>query len=343
MTQFHNTLFVTTQGTFLGKDHETIAVRQDGKTTLAVPFHHLAGIVCFGRVLVSPELMGACAERGVAISFLTERGRFLARVEGPAAGNVLLRRAQYRLADDPAACLRFAKGFLAGKIANARAVLQRAARDSDPGASRETLEGAAERLRHSLAALERASSLDEARGHEGEAATVYFDAVNAAIRRHADAFRFERRSRRPPTDPLNALLSFLYTVTLHDVSSALQSVGLDPSVGFLHVDRPGRPSLALDLLEEFRPALADRLALALINLGQIAPDGFVTDETGGVRMTDEIRRTVLTAFQNRKQEPHLHPFLEERTTVGLLPFLQARLLARAVRGELDAYPPFVLR
>jgi CRISPR-associated protein Cas1 len=344
LSSYHNTLFVTTPGAYLAKDHENVAVRVERETRLSVPLHHLGGVVCFGRVSASPELMAACTERGIGLSFLDENGRFLARVEGPASGNVLLRRRQYRLADDPAATGRLARGFVLGKVANARSLLVRSAREQADPDRTESLGRAAARLADRLHDLDRGEPvLETVRGHEGEAAASYFAAFGLMVRAPDPAFAFATRSRRPPRDATNSLLSFLYALVLHDCASALAAVGLDPAVGYLHADRPGRPSLALDLMEEFRPALADRLTLALINRGQVAPAGFRREETGGVVMDAPTRKAVLVAYQERKQVSLTHPVTGEATTYALVPHIQARLLARTIRGDLDAYPPFTPR
>lgn len=344
MSAYHNTLFVTTPGAYLAKDRENLAVRVDRETRLTVPMHHLGGVVCFGRVSASPELMAACVERGIGLSFLDGEGRFLARVEGPAVGNVLLRRRQYRLADDPAAAARLARDFVVGKVANARALLVRSARERREAGRSAALSGAADGLAERLADLARGDPpVESARGHEGEAAARYFAAFDAMICSREDAFRFLTRSRRPPLDAVNALLSFTYALLRHDCTSALAAVGLDPYVGYLHADRPGRPALALDLMEEFRPALADRLVLALINRGQVRPEGFHREATGGVSMDAQTRRTVLVAYQERKQATLTHPLTGEETTYAVVPHIQARLLARTIRGDLDAYHPFLVR
>ncbi len=340
-----NTLYVTTQGTYLGKQGETIQVRASGKLLGQLPLHNLEGVVCFGRVGCSPALLGACAERGVAVSLLTEQGRFLAAVRGFTSGNVLLRRQQYRLADQAEIALEVARRVVLAKVANSRSVLLRGARDRDSGddGRQGVLQAAINRLAASVPELRQAAALDQIRGLEGEAATHYFGAFNALLSPQAspDAFRFTGRSRRPPLDRINALLSFLYTLVLHDARSACESVGLDPCVGFLHTDRPGKPSLALDLMEEFRAFIADRLAFSLINRRQISADGFEVRENGAVVMNDVTRKTVLGAFQQRKRETLTHPFLQEQTTVGMLVHLQALLFARWIRGDLDAYPPFL--
>ncbi len=340
MKRHQNTLFVTTQGAYLAKEGETVIVRIEQETKLQIPIHHLAGIVCFGQVSASPYLMGFCAERGVRISFLSEHGRFLARVEGPVSGNVLLRREQYRRAEDPGATAKIARAIVAAKIANSRIVLLRALRDRADGPEG-AVGAAARQLLALLDELSRAEELDVVRGLEGAAAKAYFEAFDGLITQQKEGFFFRERSRRPPTDNMNAMLSFIYTLALHDIEGALETVGLDPAVGFLHRDRPGRPGLALDTLEEFRAPLADRLAVSLVNLRQVCAQGFTRTETGGVVMDDDTRKTVLVAYQKRKQEEIEHPFLGEATTIGLLPFLQAQLLSRHLRGDLDAYPPLI--
>lgn len=336
-----NTLFVTTQGAYLAKDGETVAVRIEGETKLRLPVHTLGGIVCFGNVGCSPFLLGFCGERNVAVSFLDEHGRFLARVVGPVSGNVLLRREQYRRADDLDFSARMARYFLSGKVAGCRNVLSRALRDHGEKIDAEQVGGAVDRLGASLRRLQEALPLDAARGVEGDAAHVYFGSFDQLILRGKEDFFFRERNRRPPLDRVNCLLSFLYTLVMHDVRSALECVGLDPAVGFLHRDRPGRPSLALDMLEEFRP-FADRIALSLINLGQLQGKDFIISASGGVRMKDDARKTLLTAYQARKQDVLEHPFLGEKMPLGLFFHTQALLLARFLRGDLDGYPPVIL-
>jgi CRISPR-associated protein Cas1 len=343
MKQLLNTLYVTSHGAFLAKERETVLVRLEGETKIQVPVHTLGGIVCFGGVGCSPALLGLCAERGVAISFLTERGRFLARVTGPVSGNVLLRREQYRRADDPGSAADIARSVVAGKIANSRNVLLRATRDHPQSEGAGLVNAAADRLADVQRRLADPMPLDTVRGFEGEAGQAYFGVFDHLIVAQKDAFRFERRSRRPPLDAVNGLLSFLYTLLRHDVAAALEGVGLDPAVGFLHRDRPGRPGLALDLMEELRPAIADRLALSLINRQQVKSSGFVTSESGAVSMDDDTRKEVLVAYQKRKQEEIQHPFLQEQVAVGLIPHVQALLLARHLRGDLDGYPPMIWR
>ncbi len=305
-----------------------------------MPVHTLSGIVCFGQVSCSPFLMGLCAEHGVAISFLTEHGRFLAKVQGPVSGNVLLRRQQYRVTDNEAGAAAIAKAVVLAKVSNCRTVLLRAARERTEGQSAPALETAALRLRRILDELSKQDSVDQIRGHEGDAARTYFEVFDHLILTAKDQFFFHGRSRRPPLDKMNALLSFLYTLLTHDTVSALETVGLDPAVGYLHRERPGRPSLALDLVEELRPVLADRLALTLVNRQQISESGFRHLETGAVTMDDDTRKIVLVAWQKRKQEEIVHPFLGEKIALGLVPYVQATLLARYLRGDLDGYPCF---
>jgi CRISPR-associated protein Cas1 len=343
MTTHANTLYVQTPGAYLGKEGATVRVKVEGQVRLTVPLHHLEGIVCFGRVSVSTALMAEAADRDLTISFFTEHGRFQSRVVPATSGNVLLRREQYRRADQPEACLRIARSIVAAKIQNSRVNLLRGGRESDVPEDVASLKGAANHLVNSLDSLTRAQTLDSARGCEGDAARAYFESFNGLIRQQRECFSMTERSRRPPLDPLNALLSFVYAVLTHDMAGALESVGLDPAVGFLHADRPGRLSLALDLLEEFRALLADRLVLSLINLRQVHPDGFEIQPGGAVQMTSTTRKVVLTALTQRKRDEVTHPILGEKASVGLLPHIQARLLARHIRGDLQEYPALVLK
>ena len=287
-----NTLYVTTTGSYLHLDNDTVRIEIERETRLRVPLHHLGGIVCFGDVLISPALIGRCAADGISMTLLDRNGRFRARIEGPVSGNVLLRKAQFEAAADPARALAIAKPCVAGKLRNSRAVLQRGAREAKTEADRETLDAAVIKFDASLRAVAVAEDLDVLRGVEGEAARGYFAAINLLLRAdQREAFALDGRSRRPPRDRLNALLSFLYTLLTHDCRSALETVGLDPQFGFLHVLRPGRPALALDLVEEFRAVLADRLALTLINRGQLKADDFRLAEGGAVLMTDSYGRS----------------------------------------------------
>jgi len=341
MKKLLNTLFVTTEGMALRKDGENLVAEIDGAERSRVPFHMLGSVIVFGAILVSPPLIQALATSGITLVLLDRVGRFQARVEGPVSGNVLLRRAQYRASDAPDEIVR---SFVLGKIANQRAVLQRGLRDHGDAIApekRTRLAGAIDRLG---AILQRVSRIQEGadvlRGAEGEAAFCYFDVFDTLIRVEEPGLHFHGRSRRPPLDAVNALLSFLYTLLTHDCRSAAESVGLDPAVGFLHRDRPGRPSLALDLMEELRPVFADRLVLSLINRRQIGAGDFETRDGGAVVLTEAARKIVLTAWQERKKEERRHPFLQEMAPLGLVPFLQAQMLARHLRGDLDAYPPW---
>lgn len=341
MKKHLNTLFVTTQGSYLAKEGETVVVKVAKEIRLRIPIHTIVGIVCFGNVSCSPFLMGFCAKNNVEISFLSEYGRFLARVQGPVSGNVLLRREQYRMADNLKICSQITKSILTGKLANCRTVLNRALRDHTDKLNINEVQRASKRINYSLHQLQRENSLDALRGVEGEAAYTYFSVFDHLITSQKKDFFFKDRNRRPPLDNTNCLLSFVYTLIMHDIRSALECVGLDPCVGFLHRDRPGRAGLALDLMEEFRPFLADRLVLSLINLCQVQKKGFKKASSGAVLMNDETRKEVLVAYQKRKQDEIMHSFIKEKVTIGLLFHMQALLLARYLRGDLDGYPPFI--
>jgi CRISP-associated protein Cas1 len=346
MRRHLNTLYVTSEGAWLNKDGQNVVVSVDGSERGRLPIHTLGSIIGFGRVLISPPLLGACAEAGIAVAHFSEHGRFLARVEGPVSGNVLLRRAQYRWADQPAKRDTIIKSVVAGKVLNQRTVVARSVRDhgeSLPDVARSALLAAVDRLASIARRLEKPADGDVLRGLEGEAGLVYFSVFDHLVRGEKPLFAFAGRSRRPPLDAVNALLSFVYSLLTADIRGALEGVGLDPAVGFLHADRPGRPSLALDLVEEFRPFFADRLVLSMINRRQLAAKDFRSLENGATLLTDEGRKAVLVAYQDRKRDEIQHPFLDEKVTVGLLWHVQAQLLARHLRGDLDAYPPFVWR
>lgn len=341
MKKLLNTIYVTTEGAALKKDGENLVAEIDGMEKARAPLHMLASVVAFGPILISPALIGACAERGITIAFLDRIGRFQARIEGPIAGNVLLRRAQYRIADEAQDIVR---SIVIGKIANQRAVIRRSLRDYSSDMDSEAcniLETATDRMAAILRRVQlKDETIDQLRGSEGEAATLYFAVFDHLIRSPDAELRWSGRSRRPPLDPMNALLSFLYTLLTHDCRSACEAVGLDPAVGFLHRDRPGRPSLGLDLMEELRAPLADRLALSLVNRRQLRAGDFRRLDGGAILLTDDARRTVLAAWQERKKEERQHPFLQEKAPFGLVPYLQAQMLARHLRGDLDAYPPW---
>lgn len=343
MRKLLNTLYVSTQGSYIRKEGETIVIEQETNKVLQLPVHTIGGIVAFGNVLCSPFLLGFCAEKDIAISFMTEYGRFLASVHGPVRGNVLLRRAQYRQADDPMKTSSFASHFVTAKIANSRLILLRTIRDHKEKVNVNVLENGVQQLAQYLKQFDRVSTTDEIRGIEGAAASMYFSVFDHLIIDQKKDFQFHERSRRPPLDEVNALLSFTYTLLAHDIRSALETVGLDPAVGFLHRDRPGRPGLALDLMEELRPVIADRLVLSLINRRQLAKNDFKRAENGAVVMSDDARRALLTEYQNRKQTEVFHPYIEESIPIGLLFFVQANLLARSIRGDIEGYPPFFWR
>jgi len=345
MKKFLNTLYVNTQGSYLRKEGETVVVEQEKEKVLQVPMHTIGSIVCFGNVLCSPFLFGVCGERDISISLLSEYGRFLASVNGPVRGNVLLRREQYRKADSIDVSTDIARNIVLAKIANSKVVLSRVLRDrgEDLGTEKDSIIDVIKNLKRLSGKLEKSNSLDDIRGVEGIAASKYFSVFNSLINRNDEEFVFKDRSRRPPLDRVNAMLSFSYTILSHDIRSALETVGLDPSVGFLHRDRPGRTGLALDLMEEFRAVVADRLVLSLINRGQVTSKGFNISESGAVLMDEETRKTLLSEYQRRKQTEVFHPFIKEKVAIGILFFIQANLLARYLRGDIDGYPPFFWR
>lgn len=336
-----NTLFVMTEDTYLAKEGEAVVVKQGDDRPLRVPIHMLTGVVFLAPAKMSPYLMALCAERNVSVSFLEPSGRFLARVEGRMSGNVLLRKSQFRVAEAPERALLYARSFVQGKIHNCRRVLGRAVRDH--GDDSGVVQTSAEHLARCLKRAGAAPDVDTLRGIEGEAARHYFTAFPSLVRSPDPAIVMNGRTRRPPRDPVNALLSFAYAMLSLDARAACETVGLDPQVGYLHADRPGRVSLALDLAEEFRAVIADRVVLSLLNRQQIASGGFEWEESGAVRLSAESRKTFLMEYQRRKQEELKHPFLGEQITLGLAPLLQARLLARALRGDMDGYPPFLWR
>lgn len=340
MRKLLNTLFVLTESSYLTLDGENVVIKQDQTETARFPLHTLEGILCFSYPGASPALMGACAQRNVDLAFFTPRGQFLARSVGQTRGNVLLRQQQFRAADDPGVCCRYAKEFLLGKVYNARWVLERATRDHPQRVPVETLKTVSAQLAAALPKIEDAMTTEELRGIEGEAAQLYFGVLDHLILQQKKDFAFVRRSRRPPLDPVNALLSFAYTLLARDCAAALEGVGLDPYVGFLHTSRPGRTSLALDLMEELRTAFADRFVLTCINQKTILSKHCIRQESGAVLLTNEGRRAFLTAWQQRRQQTIQHPFLGEKISWGLVPYVQALLLARTLRGDLDRYPPF---
>ncbi len=341
--QLLNTLYVTTERAFLRLDHETLRVEVEGETRLQVPLHHLGGIICFGDTMLSPALLGRCAEDGRSLVFLSGSGRFRCRLEGPVSGNVLLRRAQHLSLDAPGKVAAIAQAMVAGKIQNCRQVLMRGAREATDEAEEQRLRDAAHDLARLLLRLAQATDLEVIRGNEGEAAHTYFQSLDLLVREDRERFNLQKRTRRPPTDPFNALLSFLYAVLLTDCVAAAEGVGLDPQIGFLHALRPGRPALGLDLMEELRPVLADRLALTLINRKQLTRKDFAERPGGAVLLNDDGRKQVIVAYQKRKQDEVQHPVLGRTVPFGLVPHVQARLLARCLRGDTQVYVPFLCR
>jgi CRISPR-associated protein Cas1 len=340
MKKLLNTLYISTPHSYISKENEKLVVRLDKELSKEFPIHLLESVVCIGHVTCSSAVMGLCSEHGVGLAFFSENGKFIARVNGPLSGNVLLRRAQYRIADDESVRAELARRFVVAKIANGRNVLLRALRDYPDIEGSENLKKTASYMAEILKALQIKKTIETVRGNEGDAARAYFSVFNDLIVAQKKEFLFKERSRRPPMDNVNALLSFVYTLLAHDTVSALEGVGLDSAVGYLHADRPGRPSLALDLMEEFRAMIADRLVLNLINRRQVKSEGFITTESGAVTMDDSTRKEVIINYQERKKEEIVHPFINERIPIGLLPHIQAMLLARYMRGDLDSYPPF---
>lgn len=339
-----NTLYVMRPQSYVHLENGTVRIDVEREKRLQVPLHHLAGLVTFGNVMISPALMHRLGDEGKSLVLLDEHGRFKARLEGPVSGNILLRQAQHRAANDSKATLELARACVAGKLKNSRTILQRGARESADPDEAAPLTRAADNLAASLRAAAGATSLDELRGIEGEAARGYFAALNLVVKPQArQTFTLNGRTRRPPLDRFNALLSFLYALLMNDCRSALESVGLDPQLGYLHAVRPGRAALALDLQEEFRAFLADRLALTLINRGQLNADDFETREGGAVLLGDRGRRLVVAAWQERKKEEVTHPLLDAKMPIGLLPLVQARLLARAIRGDMPGYLPYLTK
>lgn len=340
MKQILNTLYVMTQGAYLCLDHETVKVEVEGKVQMQVPLHHLGAIVIMGNVMMSPFIMARCADDGRAMVILDRNGQFKCRVVGKTSGNVLLRQVQYEAVRDTARSIVIARNMVAGKVKNSRQILMRGARETDNAEESAALRKAADLLSGALFHLKDSSDIDKVRGFEGESAHVYFQVFDKMVKeQERSVFRMNGRNRRPPLDPINGLLSFLYTVLLHDCVSAVEGVGLDSQMGFLHVLRPGRPALGLDLMEEFRSVMADRLALTLINRKQITKKHFEVRPGGATYLNDDGRKAVIVAYQKRKQDEFVHPVLDEKVPFGLLPHVQARLLARHLRGDLEAYTP----
>ena len=344
MYQIQNTLYVMTPNAYAHLDNTTVRIDVERETRLRVPIHHIGSLVCFGNVLVSPALMPRLADEGKSLVLLDQSGRFKARLEGPVSGNILLRQAQYRVAGDAGLTLEIARAVIAGKLRNSRTVIQRGAREAADPSEAEALTRAADDLAASLRTVPATADLDTLRGFEGEAARGYFAALNRVVKPQARAaFSLDGRTKRPPRDRFNSLLSFLYSMLMNDCRSAIEAVGLDPQLGFLHAVRPGRAALALDLQEEFRSVLVDRFALTLINRGQLSANDFDVREGGAVMLNETGRRAVVTAWQERKQEEITHPTLETKVPIATLPFIQARILARTLRGDLDGYLPYLAK
>lgn len=341
MKQLLNTLFVTSEDVYLSLEGENVLANREKTVVARYPLHTLQTIVSFSYAGASPALMGACAEKGIGLAFCTPRGRFLARVCGENNGNVLLRREQYRAADDPGRSCLIARTMIFGKLSNSAASIQRTLRDHAPRVADCGLEEAAGQIRDLLPMVLDAVDLDALRGLEGVGASAYFGVFDHLVLNRKEDFFFHGRNRRPPLDRVNALLSFAYSLLAHDCASALESVGLDAYVGFLHRDRPGRQSLALDLMEELRPCMADRFVLTIINNRMIRPEDFQTQDSGAVLLTEEGRKKFLKAWQERKRDTLTHPYLNEKLSWGMIPYIQALLLARYLRGDLDGYPPFL--
>jgi len=341
MKKLLNTLYVTRPECYLALEQETVCVRKEDETLLRVPLLNLEGIITFGYAGASPALMGECVKRGIALSFCSGSGHFLARVEGEAHGNITLRKTQYRVSDDETNSCHIARCFLFGKLHNAKWILERAARDYPMRLDTDRLKNASAQISSVMTQMLNCETLGQLRGLEGSAAMVYFQNFDQLILHNKAQFSFETRKKRPSTDPVNAMLSLAYTLLAHDCQAALESVGLDPYAGFLHRDRPGRCSLALDLMEELRGVMADRFVLTLINRKEIQPSDFLQAENGVVHLKDESRKVFLNAWQTRKKESLTHPFLQEKMEWGLVPYAQALLLARMLRGDLDEYPPFL--
>mgnify|MGYP000132348036 CR=1 FL=1 len=341
MRKLLNTLYVTSPNTYLSLDGENIVILKDEIEVSRIPLHNLEGIIAFGYTGASPALMGACAKRNIALSFMKQSGKFLARVVGEVRGNVTLRKIQFRISDNIEESNKIAKNFIIGKIYNSRWVIERATRDYAMRLDVNKLKKVSRFLANSLKLVEQSDNLEQLRGYEGEAASQYFSVFDDLILQQKQYFYFHNRNKRPPLDNVNAMLSFVYTLLAHDIVAALETVGLDPYVGFLHRDRPGRISLALDLMEELRSVYADRFVISLINKREISPNGFIQKENGAVIMNDDTRRAILKAWQSRKQDIITHPFLQEKLEWGLVPYTQSMLLARFIRGDLDQYPPFL--
>ena len=341
MRQLLNTLFITSSDVYLSLDGENVVANREKQEIARYPLHTLQSIVTFSYSGASPALLGACAKRGIGLAFCTPNGRFLARVNGKTSGNVLLRREQYRIADNLRCCTEIARNMIFGKVFNCRWSIERTIRDHGLRVDEQLLKHSSELLKASLPEIRQIEDLDSLRGLEGAAATVYFGVYDEMILNKKDIFSFDGRNRRPPMDPVNAMLSFAYSLLAHDCASALESVGLDAYVGFMHRDKPGRESLALDLMEELRPCMADRFVLSLINNRMVKKEHFEMQDSGAVLLNDNGRKVFLKQWQEKKRDVITHPYLKEKMQWGMVPYVQALLLARYIRGDLDGYPPFL--
>ena len=338
-----NTLYIVTEGAYLHRDGQTAVIEVEKKVVGRIPLHMIDSIAAFGRIMVSPQLMEVCAENHIAINFLTQNGRIMARVDTPGGGGVVLRKAHYRRADDPVFKLELARAIVAGKVQNCRQNLQRSARDGDGGPNADALRRAADLLVYNVERAQKTLDMDELRGIEGDAARLYFEHFALMTPDAPECLQFRKRTRQPPLDPINSLLSLFYSILTHDCTAALVAAELDPSVGFLHEDRPGRPSLALDLVEEFRPFLADRFVITLINRKQVGESDFVTRPGGAVELAEAARKRIIAAFQERKQERRQHPYLDQEAPIGRFMALQAKIMARHIRGDLKHYVPVLIK
>lgn len=341
MKRLLNTLYVTSEDSYLSLDGENIVVLENAKELGRLPLHNLEGIVSFGYKGTSPALMGACAEKNISLCYMTPHGKFLARITGNIKGNVVLRKKQYQVSVNEEEGLSIAKNCIIGKVYNARWVLERATRDHSMQIDTDKVKKASFELKKSLKLIQESTSKEQLRGYEGEAASIYFGVFDELILQQKKDFIFQGRSKRPPMDSTNAMLSFIYTLLANTITASLETVGLDPYVGFLHTERPGRASLSFDLIEELRPVLADRFVLSLINKKIVKAKDFLIKENGAVLMNDKVRKVILTEWQNKKKESLTHPYLNEKVEWGMVPYVQAMLLARYLRGDLDAYPPFL--
>lgn len=343
MRKLLNTIYLTQNDTYISKEGETIVFRLHNDKILQLPVHNIEGLVIFGNTTITPQMVQLCSEYKIHVSFISQTGKFLVKIQNPISGNVRLRKNQYNISDDKQESLKIAKNFCAGKIYNSRVVLRRLVRDHSESIDVPKIESACDNMYRTLNHLVNVTSLQELLGKEGDAAKQYYGVFNELILRKENSFIFNGRSRRPPLDEVNALLSYFYTLLSHECEAALECVGLDPQVGFYHQIRPGRSSLALDIMEELRPYIVDRFVVSLINNNQVNLNDFFIKENGSVLLVKESKSKFIQLWQQRKQEVIIHPFLKEKMEIGLIPYAQALILARYVRGDIDSYPPFLMR